>query len=205
MTFLEVFYTFDWILMFLLGLICLLWGIDRLFARIPVIGTGPTSDIESTIIRALGIIGGIVGFLTPILIAIENFAFDNANINISWFSTFLFVLGALILIARPLKEIPIAAFIALFVGVILVALVIFLAGTDIVIFSIHIPLWVILTVIALLDLIVLILAYRTEKAMDYFLGFISWSPFLIIIGVLLTIQAVFMVIYPHSGLSTFVS
>ncbi len=192
--------------MAMIGLIALLYAVDRMFARIPVIGTGPEDDVESKIIRVLSIIAAVVSIAMPVVFAIERVFMENDAVSIQWLPILLFTVAAVMLLAKPLRDIPGTAIVTILVGVVLMVLVIFwVASSDeLSIFSINLPLWLPFVLVFLLIVVVFIAVYIVEKQIDALLDIIAWSPFLLILGALMIVQALLMLFYPHQGLQALI-
>ncbi len=207
MSFLQYVYDLDFVIMGIVGFFSLLYAVDRMFARVPVIGTGPEEDTESRIIRVLSIVAAMLSIATPVLFGIERVFLENENVRFEWLTILLFTLAAVMLLAKPLRDIPGTAIVTILVGVILLVLVVFwVASSDqLTIFGIHLPLWLPFVLVFMIILIVFIAVYLIERQIDALLDIMAWSPFLLIIGVIMLIQTVLMLVHPHQGIQAFIS
>lgn len=207
MSFLQLFYDLDFLIMAVIGIIALLYAVDRMFTKVPVIGTGPEDDTESRVIRVLSIGAAVLSIATPVIFAIERVFLENEAVRFHWLTILLFTIAAVMLLAKPLRDLPGTAIVTVLIGVVLMVLVVFwVASSDeLSIFGIKLPLWLPFVLVFVVLLLVFIVVYIIEKQIDALLDIIAWSPFLLVVAVMLLIQAVLMLLHPHQGIQAFIS
>ncbi len=206
MSFLEYIYHLDFVIMGIIGFFATLYAIDRMFTRIPVIGTGPSDDVESKIIKILSIIAAVLAVATPVLFALERIFLKNEVVRFNWLPILLFMVAAVMLLAKPLRDIPGTAIITIMTGIILFILVIFWVASseDLSIFGFKLPLWLPFVIVFAVLVVIFIAVYVVEKQIDALLDIVAWSPFLLVIGILMVVQALLMILYPHQGIQALI-
>lgn len=191
------------IVLIVAGFAALLWGIDRLFSPIPVIGTGPESDTESRILAGFGMVMGLVSYGVMFALLMEG----ALGTDYHWFSLLVFFAAGITLTTKPIKDVPIAAIITLLVASGAAAIIILLytsGGTSFDILGIDIPLLWIIAGAFVVVLVAFILALSTEMTVDAILALISWSPVQVTVGFLAVAQGALLLLAFSSGLWEFI-
>ena len=156
---------YPWVLV-VVGVLAVALGINRTFNR---------KKKESDLLKALGLIGGIVTLALPILIVM-------GGEDLTWFSpiTFLVMIAlGLCLCARPLRKIPVTFIVIGAVGLGLFVLLLNLRGAEFAGATF-------MTVAAVFILAILgglfLLGLYFEKSIDLCLRALGWGPTVAIVG-----------------------
>lgn len=154
------------------GITGIIMGVDRLFKG---------EEEESDKLQWLAFGMSVLVLFSVILIIYNG---DHIT-NYSAFFGFLFFFST---IARPLKKVPFAFVIAVIVGLGIGYLVLADVGERNILGSISLK-WLVIAIVAVV-IIVFIIGFFQEAAMDGFLIILGWSPIVIILSLVLIVQGI---------------
>jgi len=180
-----------------LGVICLVASLIGLFFGINKFMK--SKNHESDLLKYLALATSIVIGLVNIVAIFEAYV-DTVppDVTVHWLTIVLIFLAGMTMLADPLKDTPLAAAIAMVtLGALAGLLILFgdLDGTSNVdLFGIVIPLWLIILAMVLIVGLVFIASLFTEFAADRILQIISWSPIIIVFNACLFLQALLMIV-----------
>ncbi|MHA1237579.1 MAG: hypothetical protein ACTSQ9_07980 [Candidatus Hodarchaeales archaeon] len=119
-------------------------------------------------------------------------------VDVHWLTIVLIFLAGMTMLADPLKDTPLAAAIAMITLGALAGLLILFGDLDgasnVDLFGIIIPLWMIILGMVLVVGVVFIASLFTEFAADRILQIISWSPIVIVFNAFLFLQALLIIV-----------
>ncbi|MHA2246217.1 MAG: hypothetical protein ACXADY_14730 [Candidatus Hodarchaeales archaeon] len=177
------------LILMIAGIIGLVYGIDKLMKS-----KRHESALYKYLALATSIVIGIVN-----LIAIYEWLLDTAppDVTVHWLTILLIFLAGSSMLAEPLKETPLAAILAIIVFGALAGLIIMFADfregiSNIVLFGVSIPLWLVIILIVIIVGIVFLASVFTEFTIDRVLQLASLAPVVIILSALLLIQGLLM-------------
>ena len=180
-----------------LGVICLVASLIGLFFGINKFMK--SKNHESDLLKYLALATSIVIGLVNIVAIFEAYV-DTVppDVTVHWLTIVLIFLAGMSMLADPLKDTPLAAAIAMVTLGALAGLLILFGDLDGVsnvdLFGIIIPLWIILLGMVLIVGLVFIASLFTEFAADRILQIISWSPIVIVFNACLFLQALLMIV-----------
>jgi len=180
-----------------LGIICLVASLIGLFFGINKFMK--SKNHESNLLKYLALATSIVIGLVNIVAIFEAYV-DTVppDVTVHWLTIVLIFLAGMSMLADPLKDTPLAAAIAMVTLGALAGLLILFGDLDGVsnvdLFGIIIPLWIILLGMVLIVGLVFIASLFTEFAADRILQIISWSPIVIVFNACLFLQALLMIV-----------
>jgi len=154
---------------------------------------------ESDLLKYLALATSIVIGLVNIVAIFEAYV-DTVppDVTVHWLTIVLIFLAGMSMLADPLKDTPLAAAIAMVTLGALAGLLILFGDLDGVsnvdLFGISIPLWLIILGMVLIVGLVFIASLFTEFAADRILQIISWSPIVIVFNACLFLQALLMIV-----------
>ncbi|MCK4848899.1 MAG: hypothetical protein KAT16_07750 [Candidatus Heimdallarchaeota archaeon] len=154
---------------------------------------------ESDLLKYLALATSIVIGLVNIVAIFEAYV-DTVppDVTVHWLTIVLIFLAGMTMLADPLKDTPLAAAIAMITMGALAGLLILFGDLDGVsnvdLFGIIIPLWLIILSCVLIVGLVFIASLFTEFAADRILQIISWSPIVIAFNACLFLQALLMIV-----------
>ena len=156
---------FEYIVL-VISVVAILWGFDRFIK--------PDSR-EMDIVRWIAFSFGILGLIVVSLLLLDQ------RDEIYSGLVLLTILLSLLLTARLVQKYPIAISAVMLAGI---AGLFFFALTWTAISILAIPLWILALVLLVILLCVFISAYVAESIFDKFLNIVSWSPFIVVVGVI---------------------
>ena len=121
-----------------------------------------------------------------------------------WLTVLLFILFMIVSFAHPLKKLDGPILLLPVIPFFIVAILAFLVKDshpkNYTFFSSTIPLWVILTVVALVMLIFFLMVYLvTETIVNPILYFVGWAPVILVVCILLIIQGILLLVFGVDG------
>jgi hypothetical protein len=154
---------------------------------------------ESDLLKYLALGTSIVIGLVNIVAIFEAYV-DTVppDVTVHWLTIVLIFLAGMSMLADPLKDTPLAAAIAMITLGALAGLLLLFgdintgAGTNVDLFGLTIPLWIIILGMVLIVGLVFLASLFTEFTVDRILQIISWAPIVIIFNLALFIQAALM-------------
>jgi hypothetical protein len=187
------------LVMAICGLVGFLFSGEKVLSFLPFWGN--TEDRNSTILKYLALIAGIISAVWLTLLIADEAA------EFRWFTIAVFVAFIIVCFAHPVKDLEGWSIILLAIPFILIAIVAFwfksdrqfnIAGTSI-------ALWLILGIVALLMLILFLIIFFVEESfVDPVLFFLGWAPVVFIASLLMLVQGVLLLLYPINGLLNFI-
>ncbi len=191
-----------WFVMVICGLVGALFSGEIILAVLPFWGN--TKDENSKILKWLDILMGIIAGVWLTLLIVD----DNAQFR--WLTVLLFILFMVVSFAHPIKDMDKIAILILPIPFILMSVVAYLVRDshkkEYDIFGTMIPLWLILSIIALILLILfLIIFFVTEIIMNPILYALGWAPLVFVVGILVLIQGILLLFFPVAGALHFIS
>lgn len=171
----EIMSDFYPFLMILIGILGVALGVDRILKK---------REEESKILQVLSFFGGLILLALPILMAL---IIDTDGVYSNYTLLLMFITG-LSMNARPFEKMPAAFTLVSLVGIVLFALVLQLREQSELISGI--PLQTILIAIGGLILILFLMTFMAEQALDAFLFLLGWGFFVLIFSLLTLIQGV---------------
>ncbi len=187
---LEIVVEYLGVIILIASLIGLFFGINKFMK---------TKNHESDLLKYLALATSIVIGLVNIVAIFEAYV-DTVppDVTVHWLTIVLIFLAGMSMLADPLKETPLAAAIAMVTLGALAGLLILFGDLDgasnVDLFGIIIPLWIIILGMVLVVGVVFIASLFTEFAADRILQIISWSPVVIVFNALLFLQALLMIV-----------
>jgi len=158
-----------------------------------------TKDHESDLLKYLALATSIVIGLVNIVAIFEAYV-DTVppDVTVHWLTIVLIFLAGMSMLAGPLQDTPLAAAIAMItLGALTGLLILFgdLEGaSDVVLFGMTIPLWIIILGMVLIVGLVFIASLFTEFTVDRILQLISWSPIVLLFNAFLFLQGLLMIV-----------
>jgi hypothetical protein len=181
-----------------LGVICLIASLIGLFFGINKFMKSKKN--ESDLLKYLALGTSIVIGLVNIVAIFEAYV-DTVppDVTVHWLTIVLIFLAGMSMLADPLKDTPLAAAIAMIaLGALAGLLLLFgdLSGgiSNIDLFGIIIPLWIVILGMVIVVGLVFIASLFTEFTVDRILQMISWSPIVIVFNLALFLQALLMIV-----------
>jgi len=169
-----------------IGIIAVALGVDRALKK---------EEEESRTLKILGGIAGIILLALTIILALNEF--NEPGGVISNYTILFSIFMALSLIARPFKNVHIAFIVSVFVALGLLTVIIFVRESSVSLAGI--PLQYILIAVMVIVLLVYIISFIQEQAIDAFLAVLGWGPVITILGLLIIVQAITLLLdYPNS-------
>ena len=185
-----------WLVMVICGLIGFLFAGDSIKDSIPFIKDKNKED--NKFLRYLDVILGIVAGVWLSLLILDETA------QFRWLTVFLFILFMIVSFAHPLKKLDGPILLLPVIPFFIVAIFAFLVKDshpkNYTFFESTIPLWVILTVVALIMLIFFLMVYLvTETIVNPILYFVGWAPVILVVCILLIIQGILLLVFGVDG------
>ena len=155
---------------------------------------------ESGFLKFLALATSFVIGIVNIIAIYEGYVDTVApDVTVHWLTIVLIFLAGMSMLADPLKETPLAAMISMItLGALAGLLLLFaeLEGTlsNINLFGITLPLWLVILGIVVIVGIVFVASFFTEFTVDRILQLISWSPVIIVFSALLLIHGLLMLV-----------
>jgi len=157
-----------------------------------------TEKHESDLLKYLALATSLVIGIVNLMAIFEAYVETATPVDVHWLTIVLIFLAGMTMLADPLKDTPLAAAIAMItLGALAGLLILFgdLDGTSNVdLFGIIIPLWMIILSMVLVVGVVFIASLFTEFAADRILQIISWSPIVIVFNAFLFLQALLIIV-----------
>ncbi len=177
-------------IMIIIGILGVALGIDRIFKK---------REEESKKLQVLSFFGGLVFLALPIVMVIT---IDTEGVYSNYTLLLMFLTG-LSLNARPFEKIPAAFTIVSLIGILIFVLVLQLRQTSE--FIQGIPLQYILIGIGVIILILFLMTFMAEQALDAFLFLLGWGLIVLVLSLLSLIQAIAILVTGNRyGLLSFV-
>ncbi len=179
------------IIILVAGLIGLAYGVNKFMK---------SRRHESSFLKFLALATSIVIGIVNIIAIYEGYVDTvEPDVVVHWLTVVLIFLAGMSMLADPLKETPLAAMISMITLGALAGLLLLFAdlegGTsDIDLFGIILPLWVVILGIVIIVGIVFVASFFTEFTVDKILQLISWSPVVIVFNALLLLQGILMLL-----------
>jgi len=168
------------------GLVGVVLGINRTLKR---------RENESKLLQVISFLIGAVLFVAPVAMVLQG----GQGSEVSGVSILLMLLLAICLVARALKNLPIAFIVVAVLGTGLFWLSSYLKQFN---FAGDVPIQTIALVISVLILVVFGISFMIEKTIDLFLGLLSLGPVVFIVAAVALIQGLLtgLHITDHNGL-----
>lgn len=180
------------ILLIIFGVIALIFGLEKVLDKIP--GIGGKIDVEDFDSKVMRWLTGLFSIFAVIWVFLIWFA----NVEYHWFTVLLLFAYSIVLLSHPIRELEGWKIFLLFIPIILISFgALFISGNKQVRFvgNIIIPLWLIFLVVSLIFIILfLIIFFVEETAVDPFLYIIGWSPWVVILSILVLLQGLAMIL-----------
>ncbi|MHA1977158.1 MAG: hypothetical protein ACW98I_09685 [Candidatus Hodarchaeales archaeon] len=155
---------------------------------------------ESGFLKFLALATSLVIGIINIIAIYEGYIDTVApDVTVHWLTVVLIFLAGMSMLADPLKETPLAAMISMITLGALAGLLLLFAeleggATDINLFGIILPMWLVILGIVVIVGIVFVASFFTEFTVDKILQLISWSPIVIVFSALLLLQGLLMLV-----------
>ena len=177
-----------WLYTIVIGIFTIVWGWTRLMARIPFV-----KDRYEDSVKVFAIPSYIVGGFS-IIISIVGLIGDA-----SLFTVGLLFLSGVLLLAKPIKDLPVASIAAVGISAILfiVAAFVYLKTSFL---DSNIVKIIILVIIFAIALFIYLAIKMWEDAADLFLSILERPIFQVILGLLLIVQGILILLGYKSGL-----
>ncbi len=176
--------------MILIGILGIALGVDRILKK---------REEESKLLQVLSFFGGLILLVLPIMMV---FLIDTDGVYSNYTLLLMFLTG-LSMNARPFEKVPAAFTIVSLVGIVLFVLVLQVREQSELISGI--PLQTILIVIGILILILFLMTFMAEQALDAFLFLLGWGLLVLLFSLLTVVQAVTILITGNRyGLLSFI-
>ncbi|MHA1993625.1 MAG: hypothetical protein ACW97Z_03725 [Candidatus Hodarchaeales archaeon] len=179
------------IIVLVAGLIGVAYGINKFMK---------SKRHESGFLKFIALATSIVIGIVNIIAIYEGYVDTVApDVVVHWLTIVLIFLAGMSMLADPLKETPLAAMISMITLGALTGLLLLFAElegglSNIDLFGITIPLWLLILGIVVIVGIVFVASFFTEFTVDRILQLISWSPIIIVFSALLLLQGLLMLI-----------
>ncbi len=179
------------IIVLVAGLIGVAYGINKFMK---------SKRHESGFLKFIALATSIVIGIVNIIAIYEGYVDTVApDVVVHWLTIVLIFLAGMSMLADPLKETPLAAMISMITLGALAGLLLLFAElegglSNIDLFGITIPLWLLILGIVVIVGIVFVASFFTEFTVDRILQLISWSPIIIVFSALLLLQGLLMLI-----------
>jgi hypothetical protein len=157
-----------------------------------------TKKHESDLLKYLALATSLVIGIVNLMAIFEAYVETATPVDVHWLTIVLIFLAGMTMLADPLKDTPLAAAIAMITLGALAGLLILFGDLDgasnVDLFGIIIPLWMIILGMVLVVGVVFIASLFTEFAADRILQIISWSPIVIVFNAFLFLQALLIIV-----------
>jgi hypothetical protein len=179
------------IIVLVAGLIGVAYGINKFMK---------SKRHESGFLKFIALATSIVIGIVNIIAIYEGYVDTVApDVVVHWLTIVLIFLAGMSMLADPLKETPLAAMISMITLGALTGLLLLFAElegglSNIDLFGITIPLWLLILGIVVIVGIVFVASFFTEFTVDRILQLISWSPIIIVFSALLLLQGLLMLV-----------
>ncbi|MHA1512673.1 MAG: hypothetical protein ACTSRJ_01235 [Candidatus Hodarchaeales archaeon] len=177
------------LIIFVASLIGLFFGINKFMK---------TKKHESDLLKYLALATSLVIGIVNLMAIFEAYVETATPVDVHWLTIVLIFLAGMTMLADPLKDTPLAAAIAMITLGALAGLLILFGDLDgasnVDLFGIIIPLWMIILGMVLVVGVVFIASLFTEFAADRILQIISWSPIVIVFNAFLFLQALLIIV-----------
>ena len=179
------------IIVLVAGLIGVAYGINKFMK---------SKRHESGFLKFLALATSIIIGIVNIIAIYEGYVDTvEPHVVVHWLTVVLIFLAGMSMLADPLKETPLAAMISMITLGALAGLLLLFADlegglSNIDIFGITIPLWLLILGIVVIVGIVFVASFFTEFTVDRILQIISWSPIVIVFSALLLLQGLLMLV-----------
>jgi hypothetical protein len=173
------------------GLIGLAYGVNKFMK---------SRQHESGFLKFLALATSIIIGIVNIIAIYEGYVDTvEPDVVVHWLTVVLIFLAGMSMLADPLKETPLAAMISMITLGALAGLLLLFAdlegeASNIDLFGITLPLWVVILGIVIIVGIVFVASFFTEFTVDKILQLISWSPIIIVFNAILLLQGILMLI-----------
>ncbi|OLS21521.1 MAG: hypothetical protein HeimC3_35050 [Candidatus Heimdallarchaeota archaeon LC_3] len=186
------------VLLIVMGLVSLLFGLERVLDKVPGIGGKiDVDDFDTKVMKYLTIIFSAVAVVWALLLMVAE------NVNYHWFTMVLLFTYSIVLLSHPIKNLEGWKMFLLLLPIIIITFVAFyfsgnreinLPG------DISIPMWTIFLLILFLFVILfLIIFFVEESAIDPFLAIVGWSPWVVVLSIIVILQGLALILSDDIG------
>jgi len=149
-----------------------------------------SEEEESDVLKVIGGISGLLLLAMTIILAVNEYNSDTSVI--SNYTVLFGILLGMSLIARPFKNLPLAFVISIIVALGLLYVLILGQDSSVTFGGIGLE-WILIGVMVIV-LLVFIVSFIQEQAIDALMFVMGWGPIITILGLVMTIQAITLIL-----------